>query len=471
MTRHVGWLGFGWAALALVAPGATAQDGGDWRQHFAAGEEARVAGDADVYAREMAEAADAMPAGLLNRPFVQYHAARAAALTGRPGDALAFLRTTWEEDIESLMISFAAYDPAFEELRAHPGFRKLMERPAGLELSVRPLADGVYLVQGAGSNVVAVRGDEGVVLFDTGYAPALPALRRTLAAYAGASVSHVVVTHPHEDHMGATPSLGREAVVVAHPGTGEAMGEPYVFVEDVTLPPKPESALPDVEVARDTSLVLGGIRLRLAPTVAHTNGDLSVYLPDARVAHLGDTYLAANPMMYPGTEDPEAFLRELEAFLDLMAPETVVVGGHGEPAEVAAVRGQIATTRSAMDLVRQALADDLSLEETVARGEGRFPAPWIAFLYRTLGEADGWGIRLNPPSGPPAGGRSPTSPRCDSALRPCRPVALRGGPPAPPAAAGPRWAWRRARAASERGRPGSRSRWPRRAPRGPAART
>jgi len=110
---------------ALPAPGIAQSPGDEWRVRFAAGEEARRAGDHESYAREMAAAARALPAGQLNRPFVQYHAARGAALSGRPDEAFEWLRTAWEEEIESLMISFAPYDPAFAAVVETPGFLKL----------------------------------------------------------------------------------------------------------------------------------------------------------------------------------------------------------------------------------------------------------------------------------------------------------------------------------------------------------
>lgn len=115
------------------------------------------------------------------------------------------------------------------------------------------------------------------------------------------------------------------------------MREPYIFMEGVEMPPKPTRAMPDVEVARDTTIVFNGEPIRLLPTVAHTPGDLSVYFTESHVAHLGDTYLAANPMMYPDPEDPDGFLDRLEAFIDSMDPATIVVGGHEEPADLDAV--------------------------------------------------------------------------------------------------------------------------------------
>lgn len=360
--------------------GLEAQTQDEWRVRFAAGEEAREAGDHAAYAREMAAAARALPEGQLNRPFLQYHAARAAALDGRPADAIGWLRMAWDEDIESLMISFAPYDPAFSDMLDSSDFRAVMALASDMTLSVRHLGGRVHLLQGAGANVLAHVSD-GVFLVDTGYAPALPAVRRALEGLGARSVDMLLITHPHEDHMGAAADLGATTTLIAHPGTSAQMKEPYVFMPDVTMPPKPERAFPDIEVTRDTVFEVGGEAVRVVPTVAHTTGDLSVYFTESHVVHFGDTYLAGNPMMFPGSEDPDGFLDRLEAFIDAMDPATIVVGGHEEPTDLDAVRRQIEVSRSAMAFVRASIADGLDLEATARAGADRFPPQWLAYFY------------------------------------------------------------------------------------------
>ena len=147
------------------------------------------------------------------------------------------------------MISFAAYDPAFESIAESPEFVRVMALAADMELTVQNLAGAVSLISGSGSNVLAHVGSDGVFLVDTGYLPALPALRRTLASISRHPVRRLLITHPHEDHMGSAAAFGTEARVI---------------------------------------------------------------------------YLGANPMMFPGTTDPDAFLDRMEAALGAMHPETIV---------------------------------------------------------------------------------------------------------------------------------------------------
>jgi cyclase len=392
MVRHTVVRGVivAWGIAAVVCaftvpPSLLAQSADEWRVRFAAGEQARQAGDNALYAEQMSAAAEALPADALNRPYIQYHAARASALVGDSAEAIRWLRTAWDEDIESLMISFAPFDPAFEAIVDSRDFTDIMGLAAQMELTVRPLGPGVHLITGAGANVVLQVGSDGVFLVDTGYRPAYPAVLRAIESVTDSDVTRLLVTHPHEDHMGATPDFGPAAVVMAHPATTTAMGQTYEFMDGVSMPPKAAGALPDVEISSDTSFVFNGEQIRVMPTVAHTAGDLSIYFTEAHVAHFGDSYLASNPMMFPGADDPDAFLDRLDDFLDSMDPGTVVVGGHEEVADLAAVRDQLEVTRACMAFVRASLEQGLSIEETAERGMDRFPPQWVAFFYALFG--------------------------------------------------------------------------------------
>ncbi|MCH2469475.1 MAG: hypothetical protein MK486_05630 [Gemmatimonadetes bacterium] len=86
------------------------------------------------------------------------------------------------------------------------------------------------------------------------------------------------------------------------------------------MPPKAQTAYPDSEIGSDTAFVSNGEEVQVAVTPAHTGADLVVYFTESRVAHFGATYLAGNPMMFPGNGDADAFLGNLESLLDSMHP-------------------------------------------------------------------------------------------------------------------------------------------------------
>lgn len=380
--------GVAWGVLgALFLGGGVGAQEVDWRAAFAAGEAARDAGDHGAYARHMAEAVAGLPEGHLNRPFAQYHAARAYALGGDAAASARYLAMAWDEGIEALMITFADHDPAFDAVRSDPAYVEIMGRAADLALEVVPLGGSVHLITGAGSNVLASVGADGVLLVDTGYGAALPAVRKALRALGAGEPDVLIVTHPHEDHWGGAEALVQGTRIMAHPGAVEAMADPYTFMEDVVLPPRPQALRDAVVQVREQTLDFNGEPVRVVGVEAHTGADVAVLFPGSRVLHMGDAYLGGNPMMFPGGQDPDGFLDRLDAFLASLPEGTRVVGGHDAPVGVDAVRAQIEVSRACMAFVREALAEGITVEEAARRAEGRFTAPWVRFFWRALSPA------------------------------------------------------------------------------------
>ena len=132
----------------------------------------------------------------------------------------------------------------------------------------------------------------------------------------GGSLSAVLVTHGHSDHVGAIDAVLRRtrAPVVAHPREWSGPG----------LRP----------VEGDAELSFGGCRVRVLHTPGHTEGGLTFLLDGA--AFVGDTLFAGSlggPLRGPGWY---AKLLESGRRLVSLPGETVLLPGHG-PATTAAL--------------------------------------------------------------------------------------------------------------------------------------
>jgi glyoxylase-like metal-dependent hydrolase (beta-lactamase superfamily II) len=214
----------------------------------------------------------------------------------------------------------------------------------------------VYMLVGAGGNIVAQVGDEGVVLVDTGTAAASDAVLRALRTITDKPVRYIINTHHHADHVG-----GNEAIVKASGGQRTDAGGGggaqlqqnqngvMVFahqntVDAMLFPAEGRKPYPEPAVARssfitaDKQLHFNGeaIELWWHPS-AHTNGDVLVYFPRSDVIVAGDLLqMGAFPRF-----DAEAggrlqgMLNGLNQIIDLAVPRfnqiggTRIVPGHG----------------------------------------------------------------------------------------------------------------------------------------------
>jgi glyoxylase-like metal-dependent hydrolase (beta-lactamase superfamily II) len=150
---------------------------------------------------------------------------------------------------------------------------------------------GVFLLQGAGCNVVALRGADGALLIDGGLAANADALLRAVFAATGNARVHTLInTHWHPEQTGANEIVGRSGgVIFAHEKTAMYLRNPvYSATFEGRLKPLAEEGRPNETTRADGSLEFAGRRIDYGYLpAAHTDGDLYVHFPDFDVLVAG----------------------------------------------------------------------------------------------------------------------------------------------------------------------------------------
>jgi len=152
------------------------------------------------------------------------------------------------------------------------------------------LGDNLFLLTGAGANVVARTGSDGVVLVDGGLAQNADALAQAVAALPGSGpVRTLFNTHWHPEQTGSNEKLGRAGVtIIAQENTR------LWLQQNVTWPWNGQKFKKLAKVAQpnktfyDKGALDSGIRYGYISDAAHTDGDLYVYFPQQNVLAVGD---------------------------------------------------------------------------------------------------------------------------------------------------------------------------------------
>jgi hydroxyacylglutathione hydrolase len=145
------------------------------------------------------------------------------------------------------------------------------------------------------------------------------------------TVKQILITHAHIDHIASALSLKQ---ITGAPIVYSQADLPLVAMMDVQAGwlgvRTPEVAPPDHSPADGEALSVRGIATQILHTPGHTEGSLSVYVPEAALLLAGDTLFAGSVGRtdLPGGDHPTLIASIRERLLPL-PPETVVVPGHG----------------------------------------------------------------------------------------------------------------------------------------------
>lgn len=254
-----------------------------------------------------------------------------------------------------------------------------------IEFKQLPVSDGLIMLQGAGGNIAALPGKDGLLIIDDDYTEMQDKLMIALEAIEDEGPKFVLNTHWHFDHAGGNQKVGRSgATIVAHEnvrarlsagGTIKAFG--------VEVSPADRSALPAITYSDAMTMHWNDFKLELSHAEpAHTDGDTVVYLSrgDALVAvHMGDLFFNGFYPFIDASSGGSAFgvVAGVEAVLAKINDDTVVIPGHGPLATKADLKNYHAFLKSAVSRIAALKSSGKSVDQIVAAKPLKdFEAEW-----------------------------------------------------------------------------------------------
>jgi glyoxylase-like metal-dependent hydrolase (beta-lactamase superfamily II) len=222
---------------------------------------------------------------------------------------------------------------------------------------VRKLTDSIAVIDGGGSNVVAMSSPEGIALVDTGAPGNGDRILTVLQGLGGNSKVHTVFnTHYHLAQTGNNEAFAAAgAKIVAHDRTRQWMSVDYWLPEQNRYEKaRPKTAWPTEVFFNTAHRKIGNEQVDCGYLlVAHTAGDIYVYFRNSNVLVVGDV---ASPV-----NDPEldwitggwigGRVSSMDVLLKIGNERTQVVPGSGPVMTWAEFKAE----RDLMETVRQRL--------------------------------------------------------------------------------------------------------------------
>jgi len=239
-----------------------------------------------------------------------------------------------------------------------------------VQMKVTKVAGNVYMLQGAGGNIGASVGDDGIVIVDDQYAPLAEKIEAALKGITDKPVRFIINTHYHGDHTGGNAYFQKQAPIIAHDNvrkrleSGGAAGNGGSVHMDVK--PAAKEALPIITFDHDVTVHLNGEDIRaLFFPAGHTDGDSIIFFPKSNVVHMGDDFVTYG---FPFIDidsggSINGMIDGVEKVIAQVPPDVKIIPGHGPVSNLDDVRAYLIMLKATRDAVQKALAEKQTLDQ------------------------------------------------------------------------------------------------------------
>ena len=229
-----------------------------------------------------------------------------------------------------------------------------------VQIKVTKVAGNVYMLEGAGGNIGASVGEDGIVIVDDQYAPLADKIQAALKGITDKPVRFIINTHYHGDHTGGNEYFQKQAPIIAHDNVRKRLesggGAGNGGSVHMDFKPAPKDALPIITFDHDVTVHLNGEDIRaLYFPAGHTDGDSVIFFPKSNVVHMGDDFVTYGfPFIDVDSGGSiNGMIDGVEKVLAQVPADVKIIPGHGPISGVTDVRAYLDMLKATRDAVEK----------------------------------------------------------------------------------------------------------------------
>jgi cyclase len=253
-----------------------------------------------------------------------------------------------------------------------------------VEIKVTKVSGNIYMLEGAGGNIAASVGEDGIVIVDDQFAPLAEKIQAALKGITDKRVRFIINTHYHGDHTGGNePFSNAGSTVIAQDNVRKRLqsGGTSGNGGAIKMENKPAStaALPIITFENDVTVHLNGEDIRaLHFPAGHTDGDAVIFFPKNNVVHMGDDFVRYGfPFIDVASGGSvQGMISAMEKTIAMLPPDVKVIPGHGALSNLDDVRAFVKMLKETSAVVQTAIDRHQTLEQMK---QAKILAPWEKF--------------------------------------------------------------------------------------------